>query len=374
MTVLGKNQAKYAAMLYGENNPVDGLIFNVIIKKARIIKNALGILVPIPEDEKKIQNAIVKAAIMKPSAKQVSQGTLDFGDDTDLETITDQWQDAAEKEKTNRTIFAQRSLKPEDVLPEWNKQNEILGSEKDVERFVKNSLYVLNTPLDIMMKGDRLLYYRFNPGNLPSALKNRMQNEGIEKTMRLNFAPPEKNAAFIHRSYPLVTILADYVLETALEKKLDDKLNVQIAARCGVYETNAVDLVTTIFLIRLRHKIEMTRKRKTKTTLAEEALLLGFEGRKKPVELPVEKLDALLKEQPTGNLAKSVMKRELNTSLDWWRENSHIFERIARDRSDALLADHKRVRQAAQDRGAYSVTPGFPVDLIGLYVLLPSEL
>jgi ERCC4-related helicase len=370
-----KSSEVRCVMLYGENNPVDGLIFNVIIKKARVIKNALGILVPIPEDEKKIQNAIVKAAIMKPSAKKSNQGTLDFGDDTDLETIADKWQNAADKEQANRTIFAQRSLKPADVLPEWHKQNEILGSEKDVERFVKDSLYILNAPLENMMKGDRLSYYRFNPDNLPSSLKNRMRNEGIEKTIRLNFEyPPEKNAAFIHRSNPLVTVLADYMLETTLEQNQDDGLDAQIAARCGVYETNTVSLVTTVLLVRLRHKIEMTRHGKTKTTLAEEAILLGFEGRKNPVELHREKLDVLVAERPIGNLDKSVIERELRTSLDWWHDNSQIFEKIAQDRSNALLADHRRVRQAAKDQGTYSVTPGFPVDLIGLYVLLPSEL
>ena len=363
-------------MLYGENNPVDGLIFNVIIKKARIIRDALGILVPIPEDEKKIQTAIVKAAIMKPSAKAAPQGTFDFGDDAALDRIAGQWQDAADKEKANRTIFAQRSLKPEDVLPEWRRQNEILGSENDVERFVTDSLYVLNAPLENVCKGERPAFHKFNPEILPLALKSRMQNEGIEKPMRLDFAyPPEKSAVFIHRSNPLVTLLADYMLETALERNWDGEANAQIAARSGVYETNAVDLATTIFLIRLRHKIEMTRKGgAAKTTLAEEALLLGFEGRKNPVEIPKEKLDALLAQQPGGNLDKSVMERELNASLAWWKANGPVFEQIASDRSNALLADHRRVREAAQSRGTFAVTPGLPVDLIGLYVLLPAEL
>ena len=317
---------------------------------------------------------------MKPASRLPVQGTLDFGGvnndaDADLKEITGQWQDAAGREKANRTIFAQRSLKPIDVLPEWQKQNEILGSEKDVERFVMNSLYVLNAPLENVMKGDRLSFYKFNPNLLPLSLKNRMQNEGIEKTMRLDFSyPPEKNAVFIHRSNPLVTVLADYMLETALEPKQNDELNAQLAARSGVYETNSVNLVTTILLVRLRHKIEMTRKEKTKTTLAEEALLLGFEGRKNPIELSAERLNALLKERPTGNLDKSVMEYELSESLGWWKENIRIFEEIAKERSDMLLADHRRVRQAGQDRGTYTVMPGFPVDLIGLYVLLPSEL
>jgi hypothetical protein len=119
----------------------------------------------------------------------------------------------------------------------------------------------------------------------------------------------------------------------------------------------------------------MTRKGGiSKTTLAEEALLLGFEGRKNLVELHKDKLAKLLTERPTGNLDKSVIERELKTSLAGWQENSAVFEKIANDRSDALLADHRRVRQAAQDRGTFDVKPGLPVDLIGLYVLLPKDL
>ncbi len=372
-----KSREVRCVMLYGENNPVDGLIFNVIIKKARVIRDALGILVPIPEDETKIQTAIVKAAIMKPSAKTIQQGMLDFDDDSDIEKIAGQWQNAADKEEKNRTIFAQRSLKPEDVLPEWHRQNEILGNEKDVERFVNDTLLVLNAAPEIIMKGDDVSHYKFNPAVLPNeALRTRMRNEGIEKTTRLSFIyPPEKNTVFIHRSNPLVTVLADYMLETALQKNQDDEQSAHFAARCGGYETSSVNLVTSIFLIRLRHKIEMTRKgEKTKITLAEEALLVGFEGRSNPLGIHREKLAALLQDQPSGNLDTSVIERELNTSLSWWNNNNSVFERIAQDRSDALLADHRRVRQAAQDKGTFSVSPGLPVDLIGLYVLLPADL
>jgi hypothetical protein len=367
-------------MLYGENNPVDGLIFNVIIKKAQKIRKDLGILVPVPGDEKNIQTAIVKAAIMKSPAKSVSQGFLDFDDDensdfTDLEKIAGQWQDAADKEKANRTIFAQRSLKPQDVLPEWQRQNKILGREQEVERFVKDSLYVLNAPLEPTIKDGQLSHYKFTPDNLPQALRDRMRNESIEKTMRLNFSyPPEKNALFIHRSNPLVTVLADYLLETALEQNRNKTFDAQIASRCGVYEADAIDLVTTVFLVRLRHKIEMTRKGKTKTTLAEEAVLLGFEGRTNPAAIPEEKLTFLLAKQPTGNISNSVMERELKAGLAWWYENSQLFEELAKERSEALLADHRRVRKATRDTGTYTVTPGLPVDLIGFYVLLPAKL
>ena len=48
------------------------------------------------------------------------------------------------------------------------------------------------------------------------------------------------------------------------------------------------------------------------------------------------------------------------------------FEAIAKARAQALLQDPRRVREAAEGRGSYQVTASLPVDVMGLYVLLPD--
>ena len=41
-------------------------------------------------------------------------------------------------------------------------------------------------------------------------------------------------------------------------------------------------------------------------------------------------------------------------------------------RAEELLADHRRVREAGDTKGLrYRVTPAFPFDVIGAYVMLP---
>jgi hypothetical protein len=45
---------------------------------------------------------------------------------------------------------------------------------------------------------------------------------------------------------------------------------------------------------------------------------------------------------------------------------------FAERRAQALLADHRRVREAADARGSYSVKAMLPADVIGLFVLLPK--
>ena len=49
-------------------------------------------------------------------------------------------------------------------------------------------------------------------------------------------------------------------------------------------------------------------------------------------------------------------------------------EALAHERAQTLLADHRRVRNASLDVGQYSVSPCLPVDVIGVYVLLPDAL
>ena len=49
-----------------------------------------------------------------------------------------------------------------------------------------------------------------------------------------------------------------------------------------------------------------------------------------------------------------------------------VIEGFARKRSEVLLADHRRVREASRSKGRYEVTPLLPVDVIGVFVLLPA--
>jgi hypothetical protein len=49
------------------------------------------------------------------------------------------------------------------------------------------------------------------------------------------------------------------------------------------------------------------------------------------------------------------------------------FSQFARLRSDELLADHRRVRDASDAKGIrYEVRPCLPVDVVGIYVLVPA--
>lgn len=346
-------------MLYGQDNPVDGFVLNVILRKGETIQKELGVLVPLPEDEARISQALVKAALMRRSDSSMAspQASFDFGESEQLlAPLQAQWQNALEKAKANRTVFAQRRIKPDEVLPEWHKQQQALGTQADVQRFLQSACVRLGSPLEMDRKQARFL-----PQHLPEALRQRLADEGINKPQSIDLAE-------LHRSHPLVGLLAQHLLEDALSSERP------LAARCAATLTDDVDVVTTIYLLRLRHQLSYVRRREPFQMMAEETVALAVRGRANPQWLADDSVNRLLECTPSGNLPAEAVQREVGAALDFLAAHPQPLQALAEQRAQALLADHERVRAAARDVGHHSVSPCLPVDVMGVYVLLPDSL
>jgi len=351
-------------MLYGQDNPVDGFILNVILRKGEAIQKELGVLVPMPEDEQRINQALVKAALIKRTElrQQPNQFAFDFGEPEGiLAPLEADWSDALERAKANRTVFAQRRIRPDEIMPEWQRQQDALGSAADVQRFVHSACARLNSPLEPIRRRDNGNRFRFLPQHLPESLRLRLADEAMDQPQALDFDE-------LHRSHPLVTLLAEHLLEESLRGQSS------LAARCAVTLTDAVDVVTTLYLLRLRHQLSYVRRREPFQLMAEETLTLAVSGRVNPEWLSDETTSRLLECVPTGNLSPELVKRELDDALGFLRGQTTRLETLAHQRAQALLDDHRRVREAARDVGQYRVSPCLPIDLIGVYVLLPDSL
>jgi len=353
-------------MLYGQDNPVDGFVLNVILKKGEAIQKELGVLVPLPEDETRINQALVKAALIRrehlaqPFMRQTS---FDFGEPEHLlAPLQAQWRDTLEKAKANRTVFAQRRIKPDEVLPEWHKQQQALGTQADVQRFLQSACVRLGSPLEIGRKQTA----RFLPQHLPEALRQRLADDGIDTPQLIDFSE-------LHRSHPLVGLLAQHLLEDALGGERP------LAARCAATLTNDVEVVTTLYLLRLRHQLSYVRRREPFQMMAEETVALAVQGRNAPQWLTGDgvaddSVGRLLECTPSGNLPAEAVQREVRTALDFLAAHPQQLQALAKQRAQTLLADHQRVRAAARDVGQHSVSPCLPVDVMGVYVLLPDAL
>jgi superfamily II DNA or RNA helicase len=360
-----------ALMLYGSNNPVDGAVLKVITRKAERIRKELGVAVPVPSDTNKVAEAILRTVLLQTGrvAEGLRQGRFDFGE---VERSLDvAWESAKEKARQTRTIFAQSTLKPEAVLPEWQKAVSALGGEKDVERFVRTACERLRAPL-ATLDDDR---YRLPAESLPTPVKERLEAVRLGgKALRLTFKHPAP-AGFeaVHRAHPLVLALADYIAERALDQDTPS-----VAARCGAVVTRAVTTRTTLLLLRLRAQIGMDavvdhRRTRARTLLAEEAVAISVAGSTAPRVLEGPEALSLMAAAPTRNMEADEKAYEVQESLDALPKLSAALEDLARRRAEALLADHARVRDASRQRGlSYSVEPCLPADVIGCFVLVPA--
>jgi len=347
-------------MLYGQDNPVDGFVLNVILKKGKAIQKELGVLVPMPEDEARINQALVKAALMQRSNSRIlsSQTAFDFGESEQLlAPLQAQWRDALEKAKANRTVFAQRRIRPDEVLPEWHKQQQALGTQADVQRFLQSACVRLGSSLEIGRKQSA----RLLPQHLPEALRQRLADEGINAPQLIDFS-------VLHRSHPLVGLLAQHLLEDALDGERP------LAARCAATLTNDVEVATTLYLLLLRHQLSYVRRSEPFQMMAEETVALAVQGRNTPQWLVDDGANRLLECTPSANLPPETARREIRIALDFLAAHPQQLQAVVGQRAAALLADHQRVREAARDVGQYNVSPCLPVDVMGVYVLLPDAL
>ena len=356
-----------STMLYGEDNPVDGAVLQVILRKAESIRRELGVLVPMPDDEGKLTQALLNAVLLRKTNHigKAAQASFDFGEPArEIETA---WQSAREKAARNRSIFAQRRLKPEDVLPEWRKSAAVLGGEDNVARFVARAVAKLGVPLE-----DYRGHHKLNIDQLPLTVRERLAADGFIGTLRLSFyQPPAAGSLFIHRTHPIVAALADTLLERALEEAIDAS-DADAVARAGAAFVGNVSLRTTVLLVRLRHQLSVTRGTATRLILCEEMVALSVAGSGSPEELAPDTARSLLGTEAVRNMPPPIRDRHLQQALDMLPAWTPQLEAMAKERAQDLLQDHRRVREAAEAKGSYQVTASLPIDVMGIYVLVPA--
>ncbi|MCM2316939.1 MAG: DEAD/DEAH box helicase [Thermoanaerobaculia bacterium] len=359
-----------ATLLYGANNPVDGAVLEVILRKAEKIREELGVLVPLPDDGHTLSQALLKAVLLRQSERaRKGQQKFSFLDLGEAQAIDARWRDAAEKAKRNRTVFAQRRIKPEDVLPEWRKSLAAVGGKEDVQRFTTRALARLGAGLE-PISSTRKRGFKAPLAALPEDVRERLEPDGLTGTVFVDFDyPPAPRCRNVQRSHPLVSVLAETLLERTLGREESDDGDIAVLGRAGSWIADGVTSRTIVALLRLRHQLTTQRGTQGSTVLVEEATAFAWQGNEPSLE--DAEAFALLHPPPLGDPPQHVRDRSIAAALTQLEAHRADLEAFADRRAQALLADHRRVREAAGARGSYSVKALLPPDVIGLFVLLP---
>jgi superfamily II DNA or RNA helicase len=344
-----------AVLLYGADNPIDGAVLDVLLRKARNIHKTLGVRVPVPIDSQAVMEAVVRKLFTSRS------GQLDLFAVDEVKEALASWDWAAKSEEASRTKYAQRAIKPEEVQRELADCDPVLTNPSATRLFVQKAAERLDLKLHSVKGG---AFRLGKTSKIPDYVEYNAA--GLHQPFSFDMPPPE-GAEYMDRNHPFVQSLAQWLLEEAVAGKID-----AIAKRCGAIRTKAVEKRTVLLLARLRYTISTPER---PDLLAEEVRCFGFRGAPgtKLEWLPDQEGVQLLETaNPAANISAVDRTAAVSQILDKWLSIRDAMESLVAKRARHLEEAHKRVRSSIQlKRTGTSVAKHFPPDLLGFTVLLP---
>jgi superfamily II DNA or RNA helicase len=342
---------------YGSDNPIDGIVLEILLKRHRAIRNDLGISVPVPVDTDKVVEAMLEAVLLKSSSAPEQLALFDDVDLPQRNVMNREWEEAKEREKRSRTLFAQHSIKAAEVQPELDEVRGALGSPSDLERFVREAIASYGGHLEPKSA------FAIDLRQAPLALRDAIVDKAPAKA---SFAvPPAKGAETLTRTHPFVESLAAFVMDAALAEDEISK-----ASRCSVTATDSVAEMTTLLLLRFRYQIGSAKSE----MLAEDVATVAFRGAPdQPTWLAPDQAEAMLAARATSNLPPEHSRQFLNVVLSTMPALAKPLRELAEMRADKVLAAHRRVRKAIDSsHAARDVKVQGEPDVLGLFILIPG--
>lgn len=358
---------------YGLDNQIDGIVLDVLLRKHEAIRKALGVSVPIPEDSDKVMQAILEGLLLRgrdhaPAQQQLIIPGLEKYIKPEADRLAHEWDIVAKREeKRSRTLFAQQTIKVDDVARELDAANAAAGDATSVEIFTTEALKLLGaTHTEKKIFGARM-GHTFSFVGVESRTKNRLD---LPEALQVMFVlPAAESHTYLARTHPFVERLATDVMNTAL-----DPLEKSVARRAGAMRTKSVSTRTTLLLCRFRFQLQTQGQNLDHTCLTEECALLAFTGTpERATWLDDSTAKGLLIARPDGNIEPDLASNYVSKVTG---DAGHILPHIRsvmEQRATDLLEAHRRVRTAAKARGIrYQVTPQGEPDILGVYVYLPE--
>jgi superfamily II DNA or RNA helicase len=368
----GQKAAVVKAIRYfSPDSAVDGIVLDVLLNKAREIHRALGTHVPVPDESETVTEALVNALFLRGGARVAAPTQPSLFEDDDVKDFHRRWDRDADRERVNRTRFAQRALKPDEVRRELEATDAVLGDPGAVREFVLAAAQRLGLHVVRAGREDafRVAVNAEARAALPLAVASALPTNAQSHWLVTFTSPaPAEGAEYLGRNHRFVATLARFLMEQAMTKGAN-----AAAARCGVIRTRSVERLAVILLLRVRYLLEQPDKA---PLLSEEVVVTGYSpGQKASARewfADDEALRLLGEARPDANVPLAEKKRLVGEALVAWPQLESALRMRINARAGELEKSHKRVRQAvALKVRQLTVAPQFPPDLLGILVLQP---
>lgn len=349
-------------VLYGADNEVDLAVLEVLIRKARRIREVLGVAVPVPAGAEEVLDAVVASVLLRRDRHR--QLRLDLEETDAARSLLAAWDRAVAAEGEARTYFAQEGIRPEEVANDLAELDRVLGDPAAVERFLRIVLPRLGGFLRPTARPHRFLLH---PGEQETELAALLGERVPVEVCFDRLLDPE--ALHLGRTHPFVERLAARVTGLALEGR-----DGGLFARCGAARTPLVREITALLLLRLRYTLEEGRAERFAEEVRVVAATLDVADRLAFLE-PLEALGLELLERAEP-VAPEPSRFERTSWLERFlaaiRAEPRWHEPLTRARTAALEAQHRRIRSLAEEAGRFRVRPHAPPDLLSLFLLFPT--
>jgi hypothetical protein len=344
-------------LIYGADNQVDLVVLDVLIRKARAIRNRLGISVPVPAQAEQVVQAVVDSVFLRRPDRGV-QLQLEF-EAPEVSKLHAEWEQRAEQEGRQRAYFAQHSVQPEEVARELKAVDPVLGDPQAAERFLRNVAQRFNGELRPLTKPG---VFHLIPGDLHSRLTALGD---YEFPLRVTFDRfKDETAVYLGRTHPIIETYCLEALGRAFAPTPDE-----LFARAGAMFTDAVQIRTAITMLRFRYLL-----REQVEEFAEEIVLAAFQRQEgglawlEPLSETARQLIEVARPianmPPPDRTAHVAWALEMLQGDDW-------FKPLVEQRTGALQESHQRLRKLVK-APKLTITPHLPPDILGCYVLVPA--
>ena len=351
-----------AVTFYGEDNGIDQIVLNVLLRKHASIRKATGVSVPVPGDSDGLVEALMEGVILR-SDFTVEQLTFDGFEDQRRMQLEFEWDNASEREKRSRHMFAQHGIKAEDVQREVERVRAGLGSEADLRSFLETAIPLTGGSIS---SANNVLTIELNEA--AADLRAHVPGNAAAFDARVSL-PISEGQVHLTRTHPLVEALSERVLDSAMNPQSDVKVK-----RSGSTSTVAVASPTVVMLVRHRVLLTESADGKESPALIEHCEFIAVDGLGGDPNWFVEdEVEELLDENDLLPLGTESGASLLQETLDHF----DLVQCRLDERSDSvaadLLADHNRVREASKRTGVrFKAEAASTADVIGMYALLPA--
>jgi hypothetical protein len=351
-------------LLYGTNNEVDQVVLEVLLRKARTIRNALGVSVPVPVEAERVVEAVVGSVLLRRPRPGL-QMELAFTT-PEVSRLHDAWDRAAAREKEERAFFSQSGIQPDEVERELEATDSVLGEPEAVLRFLADAVQRFGGELRPTGKPG---VHTLIAGELGARLKDQT---GLDFPLRVTLdARLDPEAEPVGRTHPLVAAVADEVLSRAFATEPDAGF-----ARAGAIFTDAVELRTILLLLRIRYLLrEETGGPEPVESFAEEIVLAACRrgnGGQRWLE-PIDRAGRALADraEPTANMQQPEKTEHLAWALEFLGSADRWYRPVIEHRVAALADAHARLRRLTK-APKLEIHPHEPPDIMGCFVLVPT--